>query len=166
MIVETMQVCDLLDDEADAIVAHLTNAGSEFREEVATRKTRDHRTPISLVIEEGTLVAWACSHQWRGMQTLEMFTAASQRRRRLATIATTVLVASSQFDFCERRVVEPSEALEAGRDGKLTAVNGVGAGQQMSQIAPVAQQGGYVVVVFEFHPVDQGSHLAGAQIIQ
>lgn len=105
MIVETMQVCDLLDDEADAIVAHLTNAGSEFREEVATRKTRDHRTPISLVIEEGTLVAWACTHQWRGMQTLEMFTAESQRRRRLATIATTVLVASSQFDFCERRVV-------------------------------------------------------------
>ena len=105
MIVETMQVCDLLDDEADAIVAHLTNAGSEFREEVATRKTKDHRTPISLVIEEGTLVAWACSHQWRGMQTLEMFTSESQRRRRLATIATTVLVASSQFDFSERRVV-------------------------------------------------------------
>lgn len=74
------------------IIDRLTKHGSEFQQEVASRRESD--TPIAIV-REGSwrIVSWAATHNWRSMQTLEGFTLPSHRRRSLARLAATMLVA-------------------------------------------------------------------------
>jgi hypothetical protein len=58
-----------------AIRSRLTKQGSEFQLEVAQVLEGDASscTPIAVWHRDGSLIAWACSHVWRGMQTLEQF---------------------------------------------------------------------------------------------
>jgi hypothetical protein len=64
-----------------AIVHRLTRPGSEFQQEVGRclREVESSSTHIAVWHDRGTLWAWARSHVWRDMQTLEMFT--DPRRR-------------------------------------------------------------------------------------
>lgn len=82
---------------AKAISASLTNAGSEFQVEVMNRE--GSRTPIA-VISEGSrkIAAWAASHQWQGMQTIEAFTHPDFRRRGCCRAAAAMLVAGQTLD--------------------------------------------------------------------
>ena len=90
-------VGELEDWDAGAIVSCLTHDGSEFQEEVMSRKDSPTSTPISLVFSDGCLIAWAASHQWRGMQTIEGFTRDSFRRRGVARLAACMLAASGSI---------------------------------------------------------------------
>ena len=58
-----------------AIRSRLTKPSSEFQLEVATvlEGEASSCTPIAVWHCDGSLIAWACSHVWRGMQTLEQF---------------------------------------------------------------------------------------------
>jgi hypothetical protein len=92
----TTTVATLGNLDADLIVSALTKSGSEFQKEVIARNTK---TPIAIVRDGGCrIVAWAATHEWRGMQTIEGFTAESHRRRGIATLAAAMLVASGSID--------------------------------------------------------------------
>jgi hypothetical protein len=58
-----------------AIRSRLTKPSSEFQHEVATvlEGEASSCTPIAVWHCDGSLIAWACSHVWRGMQTLEQY---------------------------------------------------------------------------------------------
>jgi hypothetical protein len=82
--------------DADFIVTRLTKPGSEFQAEVTARKSD---TPVVIVrTRDARVAAWAASHQWRGMQTLEGFTDPGLRRRGIATVAACMLVAEGIID--------------------------------------------------------------------
>jgi GNAT superfamily N-acetyltransferase len=83
-----------------AIVRRLTRAGSEFQLEVslALAGNSSSSTPLVLWRENGALLAWACSHQWREMQTLEMFTDERHRGRGIAAALTCTLSAAGVID--------------------------------------------------------------------
>ena len=83
-----------------AIVRRLTNVGSEFQREVALvlANNSSSSTPLALWHENGALLAWACSHEWRDMQTLEMFTDERHRGRGIAAALTCTLAASGVID--------------------------------------------------------------------
>ncbi|NDE18044.1 hypothetical protein EBZ80_24295 [bacterium] len=93
----TTVVGSLDDLDAKAITSSLTRAGSEFQVEVMNRE--GSRTPIALV-REGSwrIAAWAASHQWRGLQTIEGFTHPDFRRRGCCRAAVAMLVASRSLD--------------------------------------------------------------------
>jgi predicted GNAT family acetyltransferase len=83
--------------DARAITSSLTRAGSEFQQEVMNRD--GSRTPIT-IIREGSwrIAAWAASHQWRGLQTIEGFTHPDFRRRGCCRAAVAMLVAAEALD--------------------------------------------------------------------
>lgn len=83
--------------DADEIVKRLTKPDSEFQREVMGR-TSSSQTRIALV-RSGSwrIAAWAASHQWRGMQTLEGFTLETARRRGFARLAAAALVADGEI---------------------------------------------------------------------
>lgn len=92
----TTTVATLGNLDADLIVSALTKSGSEFQKEVVERKTK---TPIAIVRDGGCrIVAWAATHEWKGFQTIEGFTAESHRRRGIATAAAALLVANGSID--------------------------------------------------------------------
>jgi GNAT superfamily N-acetyltransferase len=83
-----------------AISRRLTWAGSEFQLEVAGRRDgkTSSSTPIVLWHGGGALLAWACSHDWRGMQTLEMWTDERHRGVGIAVALSAALVAAGVLD--------------------------------------------------------------------
>ena len=77
----TLTVGAISDRDAEIIASRLTRPGSEFQREVLGRATK---TPIAIVrAGSESVVAWAATHQWRGMQTIEGFTAETARRKGL-----------------------------------------------------------------------------------
>ena len=83
-----------------AITYRLTHRSSEFQLEVAGRlagKTSS-TTPIVLWHGGGALLAWACSHDWRAMQTLEMWTDERHRGGGIALALSAALVAAGVLD--------------------------------------------------------------------
>jgi len=83
-----------------AIVHRLTRPGSEFQQEVVRclREVASSSTPIAVWHDRGTLWAWACSHVWRDMQTLEMFTDPRRRGRGVALSLSAALVSGGAID--------------------------------------------------------------------
>ena len=83
-----------------AIRSRLTKPGSEFQSEVATVLEGESSscTPIAVYHQDGAMVAWACSHIWRGMQTLEQFVEDRYRHTGKATALTSFLLASGVID--------------------------------------------------------------------
>jgi hypothetical protein len=89
----TTTVKRLNDLDAKEIVMRLTHHGSEFQQEVSRRQESD--TPIALVRSgPWRVAAWAASHNWRDMQTLEGFTLEHFRRRGMARLAAASLVSA------------------------------------------------------------------------
>lgn len=93
----TTTVERLSDLDARMIVGSLTKHGSEFQREVKSR--HGSATPIAIV-RDGSwrIVSWAATHEWRSMQTLEGFTLDSHRRRGLARVAASLLVADGSIN--------------------------------------------------------------------
>lgn len=93
----TTTVGSLADYDAAVIVETLTKTGSEFQREVSNRN--GSRTPIAIV-RDGSwrIVAWAASHVWKGMQTLEGFTLEAYRRRGCSRACAAMLVADGSLD--------------------------------------------------------------------
>ena len=83
-----------------AIRSRLTKPGSEFQTEVAAvlEGEASSCTPIAVYHKDGAMVAWACSHVWRGMQTLEQFVEDRYRHTGKATALTSFLLASDVID--------------------------------------------------------------------
>jgi hypothetical protein len=83
-----------------AIRSRLTKPDSEFQTEVTGVLAGESSscTPIAVYHKDGAMVAWACSHVWRGMQTLEQFVEDRYRHTGKATALTSFLLASGVID--------------------------------------------------------------------
>jgi len=83
-----------------AIGRRLCHPHSEFQLEVLRRMSGEmsSSTPICLWHGGGALLAWAASHEWRGMQTLEMFTDLRHRGSGIALALSAALVAAAVLD--------------------------------------------------------------------
>jgi hypothetical protein len=83
-----------------AIRSRLTKPSSEFQLEVATVLEGDASscTPIAVWHCDGSLIAWACSHVWRGMQTLEQYVEERYRNTGKATALTAFVLSAGVID--------------------------------------------------------------------
>ena len=91
----TMTTIDGLDPrDMLAIRSRLTKPGSEFQVEVATvlEGEASSCTPVAVWHADGAMLAWACSHVWRGMQTLEQYVEERYRNTGKATALTAFLL--------------------------------------------------------------------------
>lgn len=77
-----------------AIRSRLTKPGSEFQAEVsaALEGEASSCTPVAVWHSDGAMLAWACSHVWRGMQTLEQYVEERYRNTGKATSLTAFLL--------------------------------------------------------------------------
>lgn len=112
----TLTVSALSDCDAALIVASLTKDGSEFQREVLDRKVTRPATPIAIIRDGGErIIAWAATHEWRGMQTLEGFTREPFRRRGLSRLAAAMLVADERIDTSRTVAVFSPHCIEIAR---------------------------------------------------
>ena len=77
-----------------AIRSRLTKPGSEFQAEVsaALEGEASSCTPVAVWHADGAMLAWACSHVWRGMATLEQYVEERYRNTGKATALTAFLL--------------------------------------------------------------------------
>lgn len=73
----------------------LCHTGSDMAAELLAGETA---TPIAVAYDP-LPVAWAATHHWRGLQTLEAFTAEPYRRRGLCRILALLLVAEDDLEL-------------------------------------------------------------------
>lgn len=108
-----LTVATLSDQDAKVIASSMTRPGSDFQQEVLAKGTA---TPVAIVRDGGTRVAsWAATHIWRGKQTLEGFTAEPLRRRGLARVAASLLVADGHINTTEPVCVFAPYCVEIAR---------------------------------------------------
>jgi hypothetical protein len=91
----TLTTIDGLDPrDMVAIRSRLTKQGSEFQLEVAQVLEGEGSscTPVAVWHADGAMIAWACSHVWRGMQTLEQYVEERYRNTGKATTLTSFLL--------------------------------------------------------------------------
>jgi hypothetical protein len=104
------------DSEAGEIVTCLTRSGSEFQKELMMRKESHNSTPVAIVADDdGRIVAWAATHDWRGMQTVEAYTRGSMRRRGLARLAAATLFAAGSLSAEKTTAVFSPHCVEIAR---------------------------------------------------
>ena len=104
----------LSESDASVIVNSMTHPGSEFQDEVKNREGSD--TPIAIIRDAAaTIAAWAATHEWRGMQTIEGFTREPFRRRGLARAATSLLAAAGHLDTEKTTAVFAPYCVEIAR---------------------------------------------------
>jgi len=79
-----------------AIRSRLTKPGSEFQAEVsaALEGEASSCTPVAVWHSDGAMLAWACSHVWRGMQTLEQYVEQRYRQTGKGTTLTSFLLSA------------------------------------------------------------------------
>ena len=79
-----------------AITTRLTKPDSEFQGEVAGVLVGEGSscTPVAVWHADGAMLAWACSHVWRGMQTLEQYVEERYRQTGKATALTAFLLSA------------------------------------------------------------------------
>lgn len=95
MICRVTNVSLLKDCDAEWMANLLTRDGSEMREELLGPRVIG--TPIAVVSDRGNIIAWAATHNWQGMQTLECYTAQQYRSRGIARFAAAALVAGDKL---------------------------------------------------------------------
>jgi hypothetical protein len=83
-----------------AIRSRLTKEGSEFQAEVTEVLAGESSscTPVAVWHADGAMLAWACSHVWRGMQTLEQYVEERYRQTGKATALTAFLLSADVID--------------------------------------------------------------------
>jgi hypothetical protein len=110
----TTTVGSLSDYDARVIAESLTKTGSEFQKEVTSRN--GSHTPIA-VVRDGSwrIVSWAATHTWRNQQTLEGFTIEPYRRRGIARVCASLLVADGSLNPRKPLAVFASQCVEIAR---------------------------------------------------
>jgi hypothetical protein len=83
-----------------AIRSRLTKPDSEFQAEVTGVLAGESSscTPVAVWHADGAMLAWACSHVWRGMQTLEQYVEERYRNTGKATSLTSFLLSCEVID--------------------------------------------------------------------
>lgn len=83
-----------------AIRSRLTKPDSEFQAEVTGVLAGESSscTPVAVWHSDGAMVAWACSHVWRGMQTLEQFVEERYRNTGKGTTLASFLMSCGVID--------------------------------------------------------------------
>lgn len=110
MLCRMTTVKELPEFQRNQIVMRLTKPSSEFSEEVSAG---DSDTPVAVVeVHEGFVIAWAASHIWNGMQTLEGFTGTAFRRKGLARLAAAMLFAAQKISKSEPLAVFSGECVK------------------------------------------------------
>jgi GNAT superfamily N-acetyltransferase len=106
---------------AIAITRRLTKQNSEFQKEIILCMEGDGSsiTPLAIWRVDGCAVAWAASHVWRDMPTLEMFTDPNFRNNGHATALAASLRAAGHLPRDDRpiAVFAPATASIARRLG-------------------------------------------------
>lgn len=97
MISEVLLLRELDADLAEHCARYLCRLGSDMQREFRTHNTL---TPLSVTYdgEQAMPVAWVATHVWRGLQTLEGYTAQEFRRRGFAKIGALMLLATYHLD--------------------------------------------------------------------
>lgn len=97
MISEVLLLRELDADLAEHCARYLCRLGSDMQREFRRHNTL---TPLSVTYdgEEAMPVAWVATHVWRGLQTLEGYTAQEFRRRGFAKIGALMLLATNHLD--------------------------------------------------------------------
>lgn len=97
MISEVLLLRELDADLAEHCARFLCRLGSDMQREFRRHNTL---TPLSVTYDgdDAMPVAWVATHVWRGLQTLEGYTAQEFRRRGLARIGVLMLLANYHLD--------------------------------------------------------------------
>ena len=100
-----------IDEEDRAMMLALCNPGSDMQKEFTKCISL---TPIAIVYDDQP-IAWACTHQWAGFQTLEIFTHQDHRREGLGRAAAAMLLAGGCIDKTQQLAVFSPECVPLAR---------------------------------------------------
>jgi len=78
-------------------------------------------TPLAVIYDDEA-IAWACTHQWSGYQTLEMFVHPDHRREGLGRAAAAMLLAAKCIDTNQELAVFSAECVPLARSLGFVAV--------------------------------------------
>lgn len=108
-------------DPADAswILGRLSRPGSDFQKKLTAGGMTDADGLISIVRDQGEVVGWARTEEWRQWQTLEAFVDSHHRRRGVAAFAASGLTACGSFEKRIVAVFRPSMSPLAKRAGLM-----------------------------------------------
>lgn len=107
MKLELLAVAELGPQTASYIAENLCRPGSEMQGEFREAMTD---TPVVVAFTDRP-IAWVASHEWRGLQTLEAFTAPEWRRRGIARAGAQLLLATWYLDRKEPVAVFASDCV-------------------------------------------------------
>ncbi len=111
MKLELLDVRDLEPRYSTYIADNLCNPGSEMQREFRENMTA---TPV-VVAFTAHPIAWVATHEWRGMQTLEAYTAIEWRRRGLARAGALLMLATWFLDRREPVAVFSTDCVPLAR---------------------------------------------------
>lgn len=111
MISKVLLLNELDADLAEHCAKWLCKLGSEMQREF---RRHNSLTPLAITYdgEDAMPQAWIASHIWRGMQTIEGFTAPKFRRKGLARIGVQMLLANGHLDIRQPVAVFAPECVE------------------------------------------------------
>lgn len=108
-------------DAADTawILERLSRPGSDFQKKLIAGNLTEADGKISIVADQGEIIGWARTEEWRQWQTLEAFVDTHYRRRGVATFAAAGLTACGIFEKRIVAVFRPSMSPLAERVGLM-----------------------------------------------
>ena len=113
---ETPAMIDRDDREALRL---LCSPGSDMQREFSLCVSE---TPLAVIYDDEP-IAWACTHQWSGYQTLEMFVHPDHRREGLGRAAAAMLLAAKCIDTQQELAVFSPECVPLARSlGFVTVI--------------------------------------------
>ena len=111
MISEVLLLNELDADLAEHCAKWLCKLGSEMQREF---RRHNSLTPLALTYDgdDALPVSWVATHVWRGIQTIEGYTAPDWRRRGIARIGVLMLVSAGHLNKREPLAVFAPECVD------------------------------------------------------
>lgn len=111
MIAEVLRIYELDPDLAEHCAKYLCKLGSEMQREFRAHASE---TPLAITYDgdDAMPVAWVSTHRWRGVQTIQAFTAGDYRRRGIARIGVLMLLAERHLTKREPVAVFAPECVD------------------------------------------------------
>jgi len=100
-----------IDREDREMLQSLCSPGSDMQREFTLCVSE---TPLAVIYDDEA-IAWACTHQWSGFQTLEMFVHPDHRREGLGRAAAAMLLAGKFLDTKQELAVFSPECVPLAR---------------------------------------------------
>ena len=107
-----------IDREDREMLQSLCSPGSDMQREFTLCVSE---TPLAVIYDDEA-IAWACTHQWSGYQTLEMFVHPDHRREGLGRAAAAMLLAAKCIDTNQELAVFSAECVPLARSLGFVAV--------------------------------------------